>query len=1021
MTHAHGRPLARRREASRERVSPTALPAAPAAPLTATPSRVARPSGPAKRGPLIAAAGALAAVLWLAVLALPDREAIDEAARARELANVARVLADDAARTLRRMDALAALAGERFRAEPGFAAAPRPAERPAPDALIREVAVADRSGNVVWSTASTRGVNVGETEYFSIHVTRDTGQAFVSAPVADARGRALVKVTRRITRPDGSFGGIASAGADPEHFANLFRRIDLGPEGAIVLAARDGVARASHLASGASWDSIAVLLAELEPAAGAARVAAGPDGVRRLWEVRRIEGFPALALVVGTGVDGALAGTLSRPAQLVGGALAGTAALVLLCAALAWTLRERDQVRRALRTAERGLSQARTTVGALVWEWDHAARRLAAARSLFELLGEARGLAAREPERLLERVHADDRGAVRDALAAALRNGTRFDFELRWLGRGDVARRVRLAGGAVRSPEDGLVRVDGVVVDLTDRAAADGAEAVLLETVPVGVAVLADGRITRCNARFAELLGHRLEDLVDKFPAHLREVQQRLFGAARIGGAQAQGPTMLEGAAQVRRADGTLAWLSARLGRAGGDTVWTLQDVTVLKRAAGRLAQLAHFDPVTGLPTVELLRDRLERAAALASRSGRALACLRIDVDLAVAGAPCSGAARDEVLPEIARRLRATLRTSDTVAHLGDGRFGAVLPELHDATGAAHAAERVMRALALPIDVAGTEVQPTASAGIALAPGDGRDAAALLACADVALERARQSGHGAFEYRDPALTRRALDAVGLAADLRSALQRGELQVRYQPVLALGSGRVVAVEARLHWQRGARVVGHAELAALLDGTEVGRPATEWLVATACRAIARWLPSGPARPRLALSIPMQVLDRGDAAQMVARAAADAGLEPSRLELGLRERALAQLTPKREEAIAGLHALGAWLVVEDFGAQGCSPALVKRLGAAAVRLPAADAVAAGPDGELIARAVAALARELGLGVVASGVDAGAARALAERIGADAAQGLACAPPLPAEDLPALTAAPVAHLDLG
>ena len=1027
MSHVHTKSLA-----SRERVQPAVpLPAGPpataAAPSGPLSSSVSRSGPPAKRGALIVVAGALAAVLWLGVLTQPEGQEIDEAARGRELANVSRILADDAARTLKRMNALAALAGERFRAEqPGVAAA-RPTERPGADRVIRELAVADRSGNVVWSTASARGVNVGETEYFAIHAARDTGEAFVSAPVtAGANGQALVKVTRRINRPDGSFGGIASAGADADHFSHLFRRIDLGSEGAIVLAGRNGVVRASHLAGGATWDSIAPLLAELEPGDGAARVARGPDGVRRLWGVRSIEGFPSLALVVGTGLDGPLAGAMSRPAQAVGGAAAGTAALVLLAAVLAWTFRERDEIRRALRTAERGLSQARSAVGALTWEWDHRARRLVGPRALFELLGEARGVAARDPERLLERVHPDDRGAVREALAAALRDGRNFDLELRWFGRSESVRRVRLAGRAARSPEDGLLRVDGLVVDLTDRAAAsaqateDSGKAVLLETVPVGVAVLADGRVARCNARFAELLGYRLEELIDKFPAHLREAQQRLFGAARIDGARVEGSTMLEGAAQVRRTDGTPVWLSARLGVAGSDTVWTLQDVTVLKRAAVRLAQLTHFDPLTGLPTVELLRDRLERAAALASRSGRLVACLRIDVDLAVAGAPCSGSARDETLPEIARRLRATLRTSDTLAHLGDGRFAAVLPDLNDATGAGHAVERVMRALALPIDLAGTEAQPIASAGIAMAPADGRDAVALVACSEAALERARSAGHGTFEYHDPALTRRALDAVRLAADLRSALQRGELQVRYQPVFALDSGRVVAVEAKLQWQRGSRLVAHAELAALFDGTGLGGPAAEWLIATACREIARWRPAGPAQPRLALSIPTQLLDRGDAAQIVARAAADSGLDPSRLELGVQERALANLTPGREEAIAALHALGAWLVVEDFGSQGCSPALVKRLGAAAVRLAGADVASATPDGEVVAGAVAALARKLRLAVVATSVDATEARALAERLGVDAVQGLAYAPPLPAEDLPALTDEPVAQLVL-
>jgi diguanylate cyclase (GGDEF)-like protein len=417
---------------------------------------------------------------------------------------------------------------------------------------------------------------------------------------------------------------------------------------------------------------------------------------------------------------------------------------------------------------------------------------------------------------------------------------------------------------------------------------------------------------------------------------------------------------------------------------------------------------LALHDPLTGLPNRTLFDDRLSHALAQAARDGDATAVMVIDVDRFKHVNDTHGhAAGDTVLRAIAERLACTLRSADTIARLGGDEFGVVLGGI-DLDGALDTARRMQRALASPIDLDGTSAEASASIGIAVHPLHARDPEALVQRADIAMYDAKRAGTGHAVF-DAASASTAADRRRLADELRGAVTRRELVFHYQSRLDLRTDEIVAVEALARWP-------HPNLGLLTAGTFVplaeeiglGAAVSDVALREVAARCAAWRREGVP---LAVAVNVDTRSLADERfpQRVRRRLAEHDVEPESIELEVTESALLAALSENRPAVFALADVGVQLVVDDFGSGYASLGYLADVPISKLKLDRALLLraAASSRERIVAAATIELAHELGLEVVAEGIEDRAGLALVRELGADYAEGYLLGAPAPASAL--------------
>jgi diguanylate cyclase (GGDEF)-like protein/PAS domain S-box-containing protein len=389
---------------------------------------------------------------------------------------------------------------------------------------------------------------------------------------------------------------------------------------------------------------------------------------------------------------------------------------------------------------------------------------------------------------------------------------------------------------------------------------------------------------------------------------------------------------------RLRHADGTWRHVETTATNLLADptvqgVVFNTRDLTERKRLEDELTHRALHDPLTGLANRALLRDRAAHALALAARhaaGARSVAMLLVDLDdFKHVNDSLGHGAGDALLVTVSRRLLAATRGSDTVARLGGDEFAVLLEETDGEADATAVAERVVRAMRLPVALDGKEVVVGASIGIAVADG-GDGVEELLRNADVALYEAKARGKRRHATYAPGMHAAALARLDLEADLRVALAAQSLTLYYQPIVALETGRVVGAEALLRWQHPTRgPVSPVEFVPVAEESGLIVPLGRWVMREACRQLAAWDlawdPDGtsPHDPLL-LSVNLSARQLHDAALRddVAAAMADHHVHPSRLVLELTESAMMQDPDGALVRFRELKAMGLRLALDDFG---------------------------------------------------------------------------------------------------
>ncbi len=442
--------------------------------------------------------------------------------------------------------------------------------------------------------------------------------------------------------------------------------------------------------------------------------------------------------------------------------------------------------------------------------------------------------------------------------------------------------------------------------------------------------------------------------------------------------------------------------------RPHGD-VWyaVAKDVTERKELERRALQ----DPLTGLPNRLVLMDRLEHALRRQPRSERELAVLFVDLDrFKVANDTLGHDVGDGLLMEAARRLQATVRDPDTVARLGGDEFVVLAEDLVAHDDALALAERVVLAFERPFEVENEEVAISASVGVTLAPPDEETTAdELLREADMAMYRAKGAGRDRYELFDDLARAEAMERVRVATELRHALAREELYLVYQPLVTVADGTVAGCEALLRWSnpdRGEMAPGDFLPLAEENGLIV--PIGDWVLREACRQAAVWRREGR---QLTVSVNVSPTQIGQPSFVddVKDAALSAGLPLHCLSVELLEASVMQDPERAVRVLGELRELGVRIALDDFGKGATSLSYFRSLPLDVVKLDRlfVDGLETGVEDRAIVAAVVSLADEMGLSVVAEGIETQDQLAEVRKLGCGFAQGFYFARPLKPEVL--------------
>lgn len=447
-----------------------------------------------------------------------------------------------------------------------------------------------------------------------------------------------------------------------------------------------------------------------------------------------------------------------------------------------------------------------------------------------------------------------------------------------------------------------------------------------------------------------------------------------------------------------------------------GGSVVIFADVTDRKQAEERIARMARYDELTGLPNRNLFREQIGEALARVQRRGGFAAMHLIDLDrFKTINDTLGHPAGDRLLKAVGERLLATARKPDTIARLGGDEFVVLQSRLMRAEEAERAAQRLVEALAIPLTVDGHSVHISASVGVAVAPRDGTDADELLKKADMALYAAKAEGRGTFRFFEPAMDAAAQARRALETDLRNALAQGQMEVHFQPLIELASGRISTCEALLRWRHPERgMISPADFIPIAEETSLIIQLGDWVLNEACAEAARW----PAPVRVAVNLSPAQFKDANLTRSVITALARSGLSPDRLELEITETVLLHDSHATMKAMRQLRELGVRMSLDDFGTGYSSLSYLRKFPFQKIKIDGSFVRDLGSDGGSIAiiRAVASMGADLGMDIVVEGVETEEQLRLIETEGCGEAQGYLLGRPMPAEAIRRRVADPAA-----
>ena len=519
--------------------------------------------------------------------------------------------------------------------------------------------------------------------------------------------------------------------------------------------------------------------------------------------------------------------------------------------------------------------------------------------------------------------------------------------------------------------------------------------------------------IISVNPAFCEITGFERAEVLGKDPKMLSSGRQdREFYAQMWKSLQEVGKW--NGEVWNRRKDGEVypEWLSVSTVKNNkGDTthyVGIFSDITERKQAEERVRHLAHYDALTDLPNRTLFHDRLQQAVIQAQRNREQVAVMFIDLDrFKVINDTLGHSTGDLLLQAVAQRLTNCIRQGDTVCRQGGDEFVILLPKVNHAEDAALVAQKILDALTQPFFIEGHELHISASVGISFFPSDGVSPEILMKHADVAMYRAKELGRNNYQFYFSSLNARSLERLALETSLRRAIEHGELELYYQPLVDAKGGALVGMEALVRWH-------HHDLGMILPGQfiplaeETGLivPIGEWVLRTACTQAQAWCKQGYGPLQISVNLSARQFRQADFAGHVRKVFEDTGFDPHCLELEVTESMLMNNLEENIITLNELKAMGISIAVDDFGTGYSSLSYLKRLPIDTLKIDRSfvGEVTGNRDDAAIVEAIISMAQSLSLKVIAEGVENVEQRDFLEAQHCDEMQGYLFSYPLPA-----------------
>jgi diguanylate cyclase (GGDEF)-like protein/PAS domain S-box-containing protein len=434
------------------------------------------------------------------------------------------------------------------------------------------------------------------------------------------------------------------------------------------------------------------------------------------------------------------------------------------------------------------------------------------------------------------------------------------------------------------------------------------------------------------------------------------------------------------------------------------------EDITERKQAEQRMVHLAHYDALTNLPNRLLCQDRLKQSLAHSKRNNWSAAVMFVDLDrFKNVNDTLGHHVGDALLQQASERLSGCVRAGDTVGRFGGDEYLVIMSDLTGPADATIVAQKISNAFAQPFLLEGKQIYITASIGIALYPADSSDQDELVRNADTAMYYAKDRGRNNFQFYQASMSASAIYKLDLENDLRRALERGEYCLNYQPKASLITGEITGFEALLRWQHPQRgVVSPAQFIPLLEETGLITDVGDWVVREACRHIKSWRDAGVTPVPVAVNLAARQFQVNELGANIVAILEEFEIEPHLLELEITESSLMHNTMQAVETLKYLQAYGLRTSIDDFGTGYSSLAYLKRFPLHALKIDRTFVRDIGEDSDdtAISLALINMAHNLGLKVIAEGVETESQLEFLAAHGCDEMQGYYFAKPLTAEE---------------
>jgi len=679
----------------------------------------------------------------------------------------------------------------------------------------------------------------------------------------------------------------------------------------------------------------------------------------------------------------------------------------------------------ALQQAQERLAIAQRASGSGIWDWNMLTGEIVWTEELFRLFGVDPSAGTASFESWKSALHPDDRLAAEERILGAVRDHAQLFSEYRIIKPSGEVRWISAHGDTVYGNQGQPLRMTGICLDITERKRAEAGlrlAAAAFETQEGIMITDAQGVIERVNRAFTEITGYGADEVVGRTAQILHSDRHDAgFYATmweellRIGAWQ--------GEIWNRRKNGDVyaQWLSITAVRDDDSAVMhfvgTMLDISQRKLREEEVAQLAFYDPLTGLPNRRLMKDRLHQAMAVSARTRRLGALMFIDLDRFKSINDTLGHDKgDLLLQQVAQRLTGCVREGDTVARPGGDEFIVMLEaDLSKASEEAAAqaravGEKILTALDQPYDIGGDEYHGSASIGVALFGNHHVPMDELLKRADQAMYQAKAAGRNTLRFFDAAIQQSLRRRSTLEAELRQAVQRGEFVLHYQPGFDR-AGRLLGAEALVRWQHPRLgLVLPDDFIDIAEETGLIISLGRWVLEAACAQLAAWI-AEPEMARLFLSVNISARQLRDKrfVRHVLDAVDHSGADATRLKLELTESMMLDDVGDTVTKMTALKARGVGFSLDDFGTGYASLTYLKRLPLDQLKIDRSfvSDMLSNPRDAAIARTVVDLGRSLGLTVIAEGVESQAQRDLLAAYGCQVFQGNLFGQPEPVEAL--------------